>query len=86
MKVHVKVTQDHINNGEPNSGTHCPIALSLKDLGYRHVFVDRDFIQLKGEDGILRVAGTTAAAIGVIDSFDQIKWATPTDFDLDFDR
>ena len=31
VKVKVKVTQDHINRGEPGDCGNCPVALAIKD-------------------------------------------------------
>ncbi len=39
MRVTVNVTQEHIDNGEKGSGTACPIALCLADLGITDLYV-----------------------------------------------
>lgn len=35
----IKVTQKHILDGKPGSSTFCPVALAVKDMGYKFVSV-----------------------------------------------
>lgn len=37
----IKVTKDHIDQGEPQSCFKCPVTLALKDAGYDLVIVSR---------------------------------------------
>lgn len=39
MKRIIKVTQDHINQGTPESCTCCPIAMALADAGFECIEV-----------------------------------------------
>jgi len=44
----IKVTADHIDKGQWNNPLHSPIALALKDVGFRSVLVFRDNIHING--------------------------------------
>ena len=39
MKIKVKVKKEHINKGKRGVCQLCPIALALKDMGYKYVVV-----------------------------------------------
>lgn len=41
----VKVTRNHIEEGEPQSAEYCPIALALSDLGLYNVRVEGDTVE-----------------------------------------
>jgi hypothetical protein len=48
MRKLIEVKESHIKNGKPRSYSSCPIALSLKEYGYKAVGVDDDCAEVDG--------------------------------------
>jgi hypothetical protein len=76
QKVHVIVTQDHINRGESCSSERCPISLALSAKGFS-AQTDAQLISI-GDDEY----GTPAIAQRFIESFDADLPVGPIEFDL----
>lgn len=96
MKLHLKVTEEHIKRGIPCSDNACPIALGLKEvlsnmLGsqYHDVYVDYgDNIEFWYKSERLRITGQNQELSDFIDMFDSIEnrpQAKPFEADLEFD-
>ena len=68
-KVTVNVGQQHIDNGEPNDSTECPIALALYDDGYIFTSVTEEMITF------------TVSGIGIERSKNYICEALPTEME-----
>lgn len=75
----VKVTQKHIANGEPHDGDSCPIALALKQQGFRGVDVNYDSATFM--DGDFTVYLTLPkVAQKFVSSFDEEEEVKPFEF------
>lgn len=48
-KIRVKVTREHIEQGRPRTFYSCPIALALKDMGYRSAGVGTREFWVRGK-------------------------------------
>jgi hypothetical protein len=84
----VKVTQDHINksltikNGEDFvSSKCCPIALAIKDLGYRNVRVYEQYVKLD-LFSVHNPISLPPIAVSFIEDFDITKEVFPLEFEL----
>jgi hypothetical protein len=76
--ITVRVGRKHIEKGVRWSGQHCPIALALKGMGYWHVYVTRDWTEIKG----LGPVTMTTRARNFIDRFDGGRPVRPATFRL----
>ena len=83
MQLKIFVSQDNIKNGVPGSPVKCPIALALKESGYKDVYVDELDISLrKGEDIVLYSWSLSRPALLFIYRFDHNEPVYPTTFQL----
>ncbi len=80
-RVKVQVKQSHINKGERENPYKCPIALRLKEMGYKNPCVDTGRITVaKGTCAV-----TTEKAVCFINRFDKKLSVKPTSFELIFE-
>jgi hypothetical protein len=73
----VKITRRHINKARPRNPDYCPIALALKELGYKTAWVDHMFAHINKEELPLP---KEAAAFAI--SFDGDYPVEPMEFEL----
>lgn len=72
----IKVTKKHIKNGQLNDGEFCPIALAIKDKGYKSVFVGGDgYIEIN-----YKVFKHNQSSLKFMANFDRYMEAKPTVF------
>jgi hypothetical protein len=50
LRLKITVTQKHIENGEACSSDSCPLALALKDAGFKNAFVGGGYIFFDSRD------------------------------------
>ena len=83
MILHVQVTSEHIKNGKKSTLISCPIALAVKQLGYKEVFVTPFGMACidPSTDSTLRVE-LPEVARKFIRSFDADQDVTPIEFYL----
>jgi hypothetical protein len=87
VKIHV--TQEHIEKGR-SSYAHCPIALAMKDAGFKAPRVWKDRASWIGRTGIRRRKRLPRKAVEFVARFDSDYFrmfprrsVTPFSFDLD---
>lgn len=73
----INVKAKHIKNGKPNSPNKCAVALSLKDMGYKRVHVNEDYIEADAETFY-----TSKKLEKFINDFDFRQQVKPTSFKL----
>jgi hypothetical protein len=76
----VKVTQKHINNGKPRKAAFCPIALALKESGYKGVDVG-DIINVKF--GKFKPVYYNKRAEEFVSKFDDYQTVKPFEFEAE---
>lgn len=80
MKITIDVTQEHIDYGEAGNSESCPIALMLKEQGYKDVSVgDECMFQY---EGIEWWAPLPNIAINFIKEFDDGNKVEPFSFEI----
>lgn len=87
-EITVNVTQENINNGTKQNGEYCPIALALKDMGYRSPSVGYDDISfLYGENSCedWQCSYTPRVVDHFIEAFDSGLEVEPFSFTIERD-
>ena len=86
MKHKIKVTQGHINKGEPHAACYCPIALAMIDMGFEDIEVVSN--RASGElDGSYYGTDLPVEAQIFVVSFDEnptSAFIKPFEFEVDF--
>ena len=77
-KIQVRVVQKHIDEGKKDDPFCCPIALALREMGYRDVAVGPDTIDIGDEQ-----YDTPAVARAFIECFDEWGTGLPIQFELE---
>lgn len=78
-RVLVKVTQDHIDRGEPESCISCPVALAARDVGIR-VDVYAEAVVFHHNYKTVRPPDSVSA---FVERFDQNATVEPFEFYLE---
>lgn len=88
MKRKIKVTQDHINKGQPHAACYCPIALAMLGMGFDDIEVVSN--RVSGEiDGSYYGADLPVEARSFVLTFDddpRDESLQPFEFEVDFLR
>ena len=71
LSFYVPVTENHIRRGKPESADRCPIALSLKELGFKVIGVTDDTLEFQTKKGTEFNVVTPKVAANFINKFDQ---------------
>ena len=79
----IKVTQRHIDKGEPTSPFRCPIALALKTARVKHTGVGSHDIWLGDINGPHAIIDLPLEAIRQQRSFDRGRGMTPFEFEIE---
>jgi hypothetical protein len=89
MKITLKITQEHIDKGQLTC-THCPIALSLKDMGYNFPWIEEWGIYIypdtKYTFADYRNVELPDEVIDWIRDFDMSLPVTPVEFELELEE
>lgn len=78
--MQVTITQEHINNGVKNSATSCPIALALKDTGWRRPYVWSIDCYDRGPEPYMTKYLLSLKAQRFVENFDTGKPVQPATF------
>jgi len=74
----ISVTQQHINDGLRGSCDKDPIALALRDAGFKKVWVSPDALRIDG-----KVYGMPADVVEFVRNWDRIQFVDPIEFQLE---
>jgi hypothetical protein len=85
MRVTFKVTKNHIKRGVGCNGYKCPVAMALKDAGFKDVAVGYHSI-FAGYDGRRWRADNTKRIANFICRFDNRREIKPMKFTLSFSK
>lgn len=82
--MEITVTQAHINAGKRRSYQHCPVALALKDMGYKFPWVAAIDIELDCSVASPKGIATTDELRRFVNDFDVLGPAgvSPSTFKL----
>ena len=81
----IDVTRDHIERGEPDCRSVCPVALALQDAGYAEADVDAFeicYINEDGKDVKLRTPESVARFVQDFDDETVREFVLPFKFEL----
>lgn len=86
-KITVNVTQEDIDNGEPDDCSECPVALAIwRELPlFRGVRVNRDGIYLVDMDNRVYERDFPHGVLNFIGLFDEGGYVEPFSFELDLE-
>lgn len=79
----IEVTEQHIKKGNAGSCGSCPIALALKDAGFKHPVVDHSSFCYIMVGGGIKKLSLPYNAIDFIVRFDSGKKVHPFSFELE---
>lgn len=76
MKLEIQVTKEHLRNGYPNNPISCPVALALKDAGFKAPHVGQGTVHY----GARKVCALPPDVTKFMKKFDRDCLALPRDF------
>lgn len=85
-RVHVRVTQDHIDHGHPGTCHMCPVALALMAAGFDEASAGkvklRAYEEIRGWFLVTWQCDTPTTVVAFIDQYDSAGEVHPFTFDV----